>query len=88
MLAQGTGKTQIIRMNFIVANTAQIVLKIDPAVVLATREYVDNAVIEALAKMDFKHSALVASLLVQGVTVPMPGMSGSSAAEPVLITTA
>lgn len=61
LLAQGTGKTQVIRMNFIVANTAQIVLKIDPAVVLATREYVDNAVIEALAKMDFKHSALVAT---------------------------
>ena len=61
LLAQGTGKTQVIRTNFIVANTAQVVLKIDPAVVLATREYVDNAVIEALAKMDFKHSALVAT---------------------------
>lgn len=61
LLAQGTGKTQIIRMNFIVSNTAQIVLKIDPSVVLATREYVDNAVIEALAKLDFKHSALVAT---------------------------
>ncbi|MDP9533987.1 phage tail protein [Pseudomonas protegens] len=61
LLAQGTGKTQVIRMNFIVANTAQIVLKIDPAVVLATREYVDNAVIEALAKLDFKYSALVAT---------------------------
>ncbi|MCO7614676.1 phage tail protein [Pseudomonas chlororaphis] len=42
LLAQGTGKTQIIRMNFIVSNTAQIVLKIDPAVVLATRQYVDD----------------------------------------------
>ncbi|AXK55937.1 phage tail protein [Pseudomonas protegens] len=61
LLAQGTGKTQVIRMNFIVANTAQIVLKIDPAVVLATREYVDNAVIEALAKLDLKHSAVVAT---------------------------
>ncbi|MCE4053491.1 phage tail protein [Pseudomonas sp. Au-Pse12] len=61
LLAQGTGKTQVIRMNFIVANTAQIVLKIDPAVVLATREYVDSAVIEALAKLDFKHSAVVAT---------------------------
>ncbi|MGE8349294.1 MAG: phage tail protein [Pseudomonas protegens] len=61
LLVQGTGKTQVIRMNFIVANTAQIVLKIDPAVVLATREYVDNAVIEALAKLDFKHSAVVAT---------------------------
>jgi phage-related tail fiber protein len=79
LLAQGTGKTQIIRMNFIVANTAQIVLKIDPAVVLATREYVDNAVIEALAKLDFKHSALVATtanivlsglLTIDGVLLP------------------
>lgn len=43
LLAQGTGKTQVIRMNFIVANTAQIVLKIDPAVVLATRKYVDDS---------------------------------------------
>ena len=61
LLAQGTGKTQVIRMNFIVANTANIVLKIDPAVVLATREYVDLQIIEALAKLDFKHSVLVAT---------------------------
>ena len=80
LLAQGTGKTQVIRMNFIVSNTAQIVLKIDPAVVLATRDYVDNAVIEALAKLDFKHSALVATtanialsglLTVDGVLLPV-----------------
>lgn len=48
LLAQGTGKTQVIRMNFIVANTAQIVLKIDPAVVLATRQYVDDSQAAAL----------------------------------------
>ncbi|NBF04722.1 phage tail protein [Pseudomonas sp. Fl5BN2] len=48
LLAQGTGKTQVIRMNFIVANTAQIVLKIDPAVVLATRQYVDDSLAAAL----------------------------------------
>ena len=61
LLAQGSGRTQVIRINLIVSSTANIELKIDPAVVLATREYVDNAVIEALAKMDFKHSALVAT---------------------------
>ncbi|KAF2406413.1 Phage tail-collar fibre protein [Pseudomonas antarctica] len=61
LLAQGTGKTQVIRMNFIVASTANIVLKIDPSVVLATREYVDLQIIEALAKLDFKHSVLVAT---------------------------
>ncbi|MQA52569.1 phage tail protein [Pseudomonas piscis] len=48
LLAQGTGKTQIIRMNFIVSNTAQIVLKIDPSVVLATRQYVDDSLATAL----------------------------------------
>lgn len=61
LLAQGTGKTQIIRMNFIVANTASVVLKIDPAIVLATRDYVDTQIIEALAKLDFKHSVLAAT---------------------------
>lgn len=42
VLSQGTGRTQIVRMNFIVSSTGNIVLKIDPAVVLATREYVDT----------------------------------------------
>src|SRR5450830_233810 len=48
LLVQGTGKTQVIRMNFIVASTANIVLKIDPAVVLATRFYVDSSIINVL----------------------------------------
>jgi hypothetical protein len=42
ILSQGSGRTQIIRMNFMVSSTANIELKIDPAVVLATREYVDQ----------------------------------------------
>jgi len=61
LLVQGTGKTQIIRMNFIVSNAASVVLKIDPSIVLATREYVDAQIVEAMAKMDFKHSVLVAT---------------------------
>ncbi|UVL30685.1 phage tail protein [Pseudomonas donghuensis] len=48
LLAQGTGKTQVVRMNFIVRSTGNITLKIDPSVVLATREYVDSKLIEAL----------------------------------------
>jgi len=60
-LNQGSGRTQIVRMNFIVSSTANIVLKIDPAVVLATREYVDLAITEAINKQDFKHSVLVAT---------------------------
>lgn len=44
LLTQGSGRTQIIRMNLIVSSLANIVLKIDPAVVLATREYVDLSI--------------------------------------------
>lgn len=60
-LDQGSGRTQIVRMNFIVSSTNNIALKIDPAIVLATREYVDLAISEALDKQDFKHSVLVAT---------------------------
>lgn len=42
VLSQGSGRTQVVRMNFIVTNAGVITLKIDPAVVLATREYVDG----------------------------------------------
>jgi phage-related tail fiber protein len=63
LLDQGSGKTQVVRMNFIVSSSANIVLKIDPAVVLATREYVDLAISEALAKLDHKQSARVAATI-------------------------
>ncbi|MEE1883344.1 phage tail protein [Pseudomonas soli] len=48
LLAQGTGKTQVVRLNIVVTSTANIQLKIDPAVVLATREYVDTRIVEYL----------------------------------------
>jgi phage-related tail fiber protein len=55
LLAQGSGRTQVVRMNLIVSNSASVELKIDPAVVLATREFVTSE----LAKQDFKSSVLV-----------------------------
>lgn len=61
LLAQGSGRTQVIRINLIVSSTANIELKIDPSVVLATREYVDTVVVDALSKLDYKHSVLAAS---------------------------
>ncbi|NJI18889.1 DNA inversion product [Aeromonas veronii] len=42
LLASGAGRTQIIRMVLIVSDTSAVELKIDPAVVLATRKYVDD----------------------------------------------
>ncbi|SUC46992.1 Uncharacterised protein [Providencia stuartii] len=42
-LVEGSGRTQSIRMVLIVSHTESVTLKIDPSVVLATREYVDDA---------------------------------------------
>jgi hypothetical protein len=61
VLSQGSGRTQVVRMNFIVASTGNITLKIDPAVVLATREYVDTRIMEELNKLDSKQSVRVAT---------------------------
>ncbi|QEM92756.1 phage tail protein [Kosakonia radicincitans] len=52
LLQEGSGRTQTIRMVLIVSSTAAVTLKIDPAVVLATRQYVDNKVIEVKAYAD------------------------------------
>lgn len=46
-LAEGSGRTQTVRMVLIVSNTASVELKIDPSVVLATREYVDSRTVRA-----------------------------------------
>ncbi|MGU3447588.1 phage tail protein [Enterobacteriaceae bacterium C34A] len=52
LLAEGSGRTQTIRMILVVSSTTAITLKIDPSVVLATRKYVDDKVIEAKAYAD------------------------------------
>lgn len=51
-LQEGSGRTQTIRMILIVSSTSAITLKIDPSVVLATRKYVDDKVIEVKAYSD------------------------------------
>ncbi|WP_145561749.1 phage tail protein [Yersinia aldovae] len=45
-LQEGSGRTQTVRMVLIVSSTEAVTLKIDPSVVLATRKYVDDKVIE------------------------------------------
>uniref|UniRef100_UPI0036F2BE39 phage tail protein n=1 Tax=Pseudomonas taiwanensis TaxID=470150 RepID=UPI0036F2BE39 len=57
LLSQGSGRTQVVRLNLVVRNTSNVQLKIDPSVVLATREWVESE----LAKQDFKHSVLAAT---------------------------
>lgn len=43
-LSEGSGRTQVVRMVLLVGSVASYELKIDPAVVLATRQYVDAKV--------------------------------------------
>ncbi|WP_236418988.1 phage tail protein [Pseudomonas syringae] len=50
VLAQGSGRNQVVRMHIITNGTSNIQLKIDPSVVLATRQYVDEAVNGLLPK--------------------------------------
>lgn len=83
LLPQGSGRTQVVRMTFIISSTANVVLKIDPSVVLATRAYVDRKVLEELDKLDFKHSVLVAttgSVMLAGLS-PVDGMPLSAGAS-------
>jgi hypothetical protein len=41
-LAEGSGRTQVVRMVLIMSSAATVTLKVDPSVVLATRKYVDD----------------------------------------------
>lgn len=61
IMSQGSGRTQVVRMNFIVSSTGNITLKIDPSVVLATREYVERRILEELYKLDNKQSVRAAT---------------------------
>lgn len=61
-LAEGSGRTQTVRMVLITSSTDNITLKIDPAVVLATRKYADDKVLELKVYVDdlmAKHLAAV-----------------------------
>ena len=51
-LVEGSGRTQTVRMVLITSSTDNITLKIDPAVVLATRKYVDDKVLELKVYVD------------------------------------
>ncbi|MEQ1974493.1 phage tail protein [Xenorhabdus sp. SGI240] len=43
-LQEGSGRTQTIRMILIVSSADSVTLKVDPSVILATREYVDDSI--------------------------------------------
>lgn len=47
-LQEGSGRTQVIQMVLMVSSTQAITLKVDPSVVLATREYVTKSIAAAI----------------------------------------
>ncbi|EJB7923292.1 phage tail protein [Salmonella enterica] len=51
-LTEGSGRTQTVRMVLITSSTDNITLKIAPAVVLATRKYVDDKALELKVYVD------------------------------------
>ncbi|MGK4329353.1 phage tail protein [Lonsdalea quercina] len=60
-LQEGSGRTQTVRMILIVNSTDAVTLKIDPSVVLATRQYVDDQAIEVKGYADSLLAAHVAA---------------------------
>jgi len=57
LLSQGSGRTQVVRLNLLVGNSSNVQLKIDPSAVVATREWVEGK----FAEQDTKPSVLVAT---------------------------
>ena len=51
-LQEESGRVQVIRVILIVSSTEAVTIKIDPSVVLATRKYVDDKIIEVKAYAD------------------------------------
>nr|WP_238339997.1 phage tail protein [Citrobacter sp. NCU1] len=60
-LQEGSGRVQVVRMILIVSSTAAVTLKIDPSVVLATRQYVDDQIIQVKAYVDQQMAAHIAA---------------------------
>jgi len=58
LLSDGAGKDQVVRVVLLVSSTAAVELKIDPAVVLATRKYADDAIVAYAAPKGHTHADL------------------------------
>ncbi|WP_395756181.1 tail fiber protein [Edwardsiella ictaluri] len=64
-LTEGSGRTQIIRMVLIISHTENVELKIDPAIVLATRQYVDESLAHHAQSRNHPDATLTTSGIVQ-----------------------
>lgn len=72
LLAQGSGRNQVVRMHIITSGTSNIQLKIDPSVVLATRKYVDDSIKTLYSKAEIEAMIAEASALPVGTMAAFP----------------
>ncbi|WJY13246.1 phage tail protein [Pectobacteriaceae bacterium CE90] len=88
-LQEGSGRIQTVRVILAVSSTDAVTLKIDPAVVLATRQYVDNAVIEVKAYADNVLSEHVAAANPHKQYAPInsPALTGTPTAPTAVLGT-
>ncbi|WP_455154823.1 phage tail protein [Cupriavidus campinensis] len=80
VLAEGSARTQVIRLVCLNTSGATVELKVDPSIVLATRSYVDTQIASELDKRDAKQSALVAT------TGPLAALSGLQTIDAIVLT--
>lgn len=79
VLAEGSARTQVIRLVCLNTSGATVELKVDPSIVLATRSYVDTQIANELDKRDAKQSAVVAT------TGPLAALSGLQTIDAVVL---
>lgn len=60
-LQEGSGRTQVIQMVLMVSSTKAITLKVDPSVVLATRDFVTKSVAAAIHESEAKTAKIYAT---------------------------
>ncbi|MDC7947587.1 phage tail protein [Enterobacter kobei] len=82
LLQEGSGRMQVIRVILIVSSTQAVTLKIDPSVVLATRQYVDDQIIQVKAFVDQQLAAHIAAADPHKQYAPKasPAMTGTPTA--------
>lgn len=79
VLAEGSARTQVVRLVCVVTSGATVELKVDPAIVLATRSYVDSSIATELDKRDAKQSVLAAT------AGPLAALSGLQTVDGVVL---
>lgn len=94
LLAQGSGRNQIVRMHITTSGTSDIELKIDPSVVLATRDYVDRAlrigsvVTRLSSNRTLKPSELglvLANAAASSLTIELPSSDASISGRDIIV---